>query len=290
MATEAKPTTATISLDNYVVNPLSSVGNATSEQRYYRANSLLSGLRGEPWRATSVSAQSIDIDIGIARTPGAAGGIRTFGLINYNGYPGGFTVTLSSLTGIGGSVVSTWSYTTYIPASINRVLRWFIGNHDGGAAGAASRYWRIGLPTSFAIGADYPGSLDSFLQLGNVWLGDYTEIGYDKGARIRLVDPSIETRARSGAAYHDKLWPYHEVDLKVPLLEAATLYPILKERLDLVGGTTRVLLDMHSKETADYWRAHGAYYGRLDLKGGSEQTLSFSLYGDLKLSFVEDPS
>lgn len=290
MATEAKPSTATISLENYTVARAASVANAPAGlDRDHRATNLLSPLRGDTWRIPSGPA-SVDIDLGSARAPGVAGGIRVFGLVNYNTFPGGFTVTLSSLTGIGGSVVSTWSFTTYQPASVNRVLRWFIGNHDGGAAGAASRYWRVTIPFSFAMGAERPGVLDFFLQVGLVWLGDWIEIGYDKGARIRLVDPSIETKARSGAAYHDKLWPYHEIDLKVPLVQAAVLYPMLKEKLDVAGGTTRVLLDMHSASSTDHERAHGAFYGRIDPKGGAEQTLSFSQYGDLKLSFAEDPA
>jgi hypothetical protein len=290
MAIEAKPSTAMISLENYTVARSASVANAPDAlDRDHRVANLLSPLRGETWRIPSGPA-SVDIDLGTARTPGAVGGIRVFGLVNYNGFPGGFTVTLKSITGLGGSVVSTWSYTTYAPASVNRLVRWFVGNHDGGAAGAASRYWRIGIPYSFGLGADRPGAVDSFIQLGNVWLGDWTEIGYDRGARIRLVDPSIETKSRSCAAYHDKLWPFHEVDLKVPLLQAATLYPALKERLDVAGGTTRMLLDLHSASSADYERAHGAFYGRIDPKGGAEQTLSFSQYGDLKLSFAEDPA
>jgi len=288
MATESRPTTATISLENYVMRSGVTLGGATSAAQEFPLSNLLNPLRGEPWRSGTTIAQQFDIDLGASFTPGAAGGIRLFGLVNYNGYPGGFAVKLQSITGIGGSVVATWTFQTYIPASVNRVMRWFVGNSDAGTAGAASRYWRVTLPAAFAVGADYPLSIDTFYQVGVVWLGDFVEIGYDKGAKIRLVDPSIESRAKGGSAYHDKQQAFHEVDLKVPLVAAATLYPTLKEKLDLAGGTTRLLLDMHSAESSDYWRAHGAYYGRIDLKGGAEQTLSFSLYGDLKLSFAED--
>jgi hypothetical protein len=290
MATESRPTTATMSLENYLMRAGVTLGAATSAAQEFPLTNLLNPLRGEPWRGTSLVAQQFDIDLGTSLTPGAAGGIRVFALVNYNGFPAGFDVKLQTITGIGGSVVSTWTYQTYVPASVNRVMRWFVGNHDGAAAGASSRYVRVTLPAAFGIGADYVGSIDTFTQVGVVWLGDYVEIGYDKGAKVRLVDPSIEGRAKGGSAYHDKQQAFHEVDLKVPLIQASTLYPTLKERLDIAGGTTRLLLDMHSVETSDYWRAHGAYYGRLDLKGGSEQSLSFTGYGDLKLSFAEDPA
>ena len=284
MATEVKPTTGTIWLKNLVMEKGVSVGAATTQQLYSPASYLLNPLRTRRWRSTGLATASVDIDLGASYTPGAAAGIRCFGLVDCNVFPG-LTVALKSIDGIGGSVVSTWSYTTYTRARVNQTMRWYVGNHDGGAAGAASRYWRVELPTAFAIGGDDPDELDLFLQIGVVWLGDYTEIGYDLGTRIRAKDLSEESESREGDKYHDRLGVIHMVDLSVPLLEAATLYPVLKEGLDRAGATGRVMLDLHAISTTDHERAHGCFYGRV-LNSG--QNLKFSLHGDLAIDFEED--
>lgn len=49
-----------------------------------------------------------------------------------------------------------------------------------------------------------------------------------------------------------------------------------------------MLLDLHSAGSADHQRAHGAFCGRLETKGGAEIALSFSERGNLKLAFVDD--
>lgn len=76
-----------------------SVANATDAlDRDHDAENLLSPLRSDSWRLAGGPA-SVDPDLGVARTPGVAGGIRVFELVDYNGFPAGFTVTLQSLHG-----------------------------------------------------------------------------------------------------------------------------------------------------------------------------------------------
>lgn len=260
-----------------------SIGAASTEQVYSPASYLLNPLRTFRWRMTGIGG-TVDIDLGASYAFGAAGGIRVFGLVDCNVFPG-FTVKLHSITGIGGSIVSSFSYTSYTRARVNQTLRFFVGNDDTGAAAASSRYVRVEIPVTFAIGADDPDQVDLFHQVGKVWLGDWTEIGYDLGTKIRRKDESGKSESRAGDAYFDKFQPFHTVDLTVPLLEAATLYPVLKEGLDKVGSTGRVLLDLHSVSTFDYERAHGCFYGRVEDAG---QNLRFSKHGDLTIGFIED--
>ena len=101
----------------------------------------------------------------------------------------------------------------------------------------------------------------------------------------RLLYRDWET-SWGGAKYVDPLTSYHEVSLTIPTVDDPTAFNIRND-VRSIGGSVPCILDLFANRTDTEHRAHGAFYGRLDLSSGFSLGYRSNLFSDVKLSFTE---
>lgn len=175
-------------------------------------------------------------------------------------------VKLQTLTGVGGSVSQTWVLPLYDVSVANRVHRWYIGDDTEGNAVVASRYWRVRIPASMASTDPLTGVDFTYYECGAIWIGEYTEVLINEGAKIDTVDPSDIDKSYNGSRYPDRIKTYHSMALEFPHLTISELFD-LKEKLELAGSNSFILIDIYAPIDSDIHRQHGCYYGLISKKG-----------------------
>lgn len=199
-----------------------------------------------------------------------------------------------------GSSGTRWALQSYDQTG-RRVLRWYTREPDSlvPAATAALRadpspglfdlffqtsFWRLTFPASGVLDSDSDGVIDTYHEVGAIWLGNYTELPVDFGLSIEVVDPSFISQSDAGARFVDRLPTFHEIALDASANEEAVSYPLLAE-IDAAGSSRLCLLDVWAPRSDATMRAMGCYYGHLD-KGTKLQRRIVGR-DDLSFTFVE---
>lgn len=221
------------------------------------------------------------------------------------------TMALSSLlvefhsTSAFGSLGTRWALQSYTQTG-RRVQCWYTRAPDSfvPAATAANRanpdpildivfgtsFWRLTLPTAQVLDSDGDGTVDTYHELGNVWIGNYTELPIDFDFDIQVQDPSLATMSDAGARFVDRLRTFHEVSVKSSSNLESVSYPLLSA-LDDAGTSRHVLLDVWAPQQASaaLARRMGCYYGFLGGGRGNTAKLIRRLAGrdDVAFTFTE---
>lgn len=279
MATEYAPARGIISLYNRIIpagttlSPsIASLISVTSEASLYPGVNLLNPLRSKRWRSTGVASdQFLSFDLGSGFKP------VVFALIDCNIAATQTVVLQSSNSADFSTNLRNYTYTTY-GQSGQKILRFFVGNSDGGY-NDEHQYWRV------KIAANSQKAGYSYFEVGGVWLGPILELDIDAGFVIDVADDSDEERAYNGAKYVDVIRQSRSVDLTFPHLSIDTLYGI-KEFLDDYGSWYHLLIDIFGTNANTKKRQHGAFYGTIS-NNGVAYSQELQIYGTMEFSFDE---
>jgi len=241
----ATPTSGAIATENKATAGAVVAESGTAAQSLYPAKNLIDPERTRRFRVDWTSAGSdtttVVLDLGSDQTP------TIVALVDLNAKTGTFR-----LQGSADSALTS-------PDNYDSTL------YDAGDSGVhifyptvstARRYWAI----NFAEALTGTYSLSSYLELGCVWIGTYTDIEVQAGASVNLSDPSKLAQSYGGSVYLDRQTPFRTALFSVEQLTLANAYALQSE-LATAGGR-EVVVDLHSSSSDATLRDSGAIYGR----------------------------
>lgn len=192
------------------------------------------------------------------------------------------------------ALTKRWTLQSY-SQSDRRTLRWYLGapdnvSHETAQAwtgGVSASYWRLKFPANGVLDSNGDGVIDSYVQIGCVWLGDYTQMPIDFGMTITIRDASLVSESDAGATFVDSRKRFHEITTTSTAMEESVTKTLIRS-IESAGVARHCIFDLWATASDDTLRANGCYYGRL---GGSDQVASLSRNiaqrDDVSFSFLE---
>jgi hypothetical protein len=270
-----------ISFDNWVLN--SKIVAITNEDKRYPAKNLLDPRISKTYRTTQLFDErngffQIGLDLGSAMLP------TIFAMINTN-----ITKTTGNGAYLIGATNALFTTGTIIYDAFplyethTNVLRWYIDTPSTNPPGAEKQYWAFRMyPNDWGNGF----TDDQYIEIGNLWLGEYQELKHNYGSKISQFDKSSKSQSFGGATYVDEINSGFSLTSEMPYV-SRTARQSLVEGFSTYSKRSHVLLDFEPfiNDITSEVGGLNAYYGKLDgIMNGSNQ---FNGFTNMQVSFRE---
>jgi hypothetical protein len=270
----------TISFDNYIIG--SKIVKITDEDKLYPASNLLNPIMSKTFRTNKIFNErngyfQVGFDVGSAVTP------TVLALINTN-----ITKTSGSGCYLIGSTSADFSTSQTIYDAFplyetkTRVLRWYLDTPTTNN-GLSKQYWAIRFyPNDWGNGfVD-----DSYFEIGNIWLGTYSELKHNYASKISKYDLSSREKSFSNSVFVDQNDSGHKVTSQMPYVTKSTRQTFINN-FYTYRSNSHVLLDFEPfiDDVSSSTGGLNCYYGKLDDKIGID--IQFSGLTNMNVGFME---
>lgn len=269
-----------VSFENKVLG--AKIINITNQSKTHPASNLISPIMSKTYRTTKLFDSStgyfqIVFDFGTAFLP------TILAMINTN---------ITKTTGFGAYLIGSTSadlstsqviYDSFpLYETHTRVLRWYLDTPSTGSA-AAKRYWGFRMyPTDW--GNDFTS--DSYFEIGNIWLGTYSELKHGYGSKIDNTDKSKRSTSFGGATYVDAISNGYALSADMPLVTRTTRQNLITNYKNFTIATHSIVdFEPFINDVTSSVGGMNAFYGKLGNSVKSD--LQFDGIANMSISFLE---
>tara|TARA_R110000824_G_scaffold387928_1_gene583334 strand:+ start:740 stop:1585 length:846 start_codon:yes stop_codon:yes gene_type:complete len=250
-----------------------SVGGSAALLPNYPASNLNNPMRTKRFRATHPGGGSDMVTFTIV-TPSVA--VNAIAFVDWNLPESDKTFSLQTFSGVG-------TYLLYPYQGDHGVARYYLGTPSSGTWTSPTTVYTLTFQGDYSLP-------DSYMEIGEIYLGSYTNIDIATPANIGLQDPSTRAQSYGGQEYVEPMTRWTKVDFNLLPMTQANMYT-MEQVVDAVGPG-HVILDMHGSAASTDGASTApstldkasTYYGRLrkgqlmkqQLKGANNNVIGLS--------------